>query len=254
MVNVYILTYCQAFENLYGSELIFKSLRTGFPTANVHVFDNASLPAVRHIIRQHARECGASFTQIEAQMMHHDFIRTTLCNQAYGAAVFVDPDVCFWESIEDWDFSALIAGRLFPKVKCSFLGGIITQPRLHTSLLWVPDVAALIKRIRDIQAQYFEFAPFAAAMFCIDGVWHRFDTAGALYSALHPEEIHTFAEKELDAYDHIFCGTHIGFIISRFSADYADKFVRLHEQAKSDYTKVRGAWKWQEEFFKSYTI
>jgi hypothetical protein len=252
--NVYILTYCKRIENLYGTILVFKTLRTGFPTANIHVFDNASLPTVRHVIRQHTRECGATFTQLDTELMHHDFIKKTLKSQGYGAAIFVDPDVCFWESVEDWNFEQfLIAGRLLPGIHCSFLGGVLTRPRLHTSLFWIPDTRALFEKLAAIQSQYFEFDPFRPIMFKADGIWQRFDTAGTLYSALPEEQIYVFAEKELNAYDHIFSGTHIQFIVSTFSADFAEKFVRLHEQAKNDYTQVRGAWRWQEDFFKVYT-
>lgn len=252
--NVYILTYCQQIENFYGTELVFKTLRTGFPTANVHVFDNASLPSVRHLIRRHAKECGASFIQIDPMIMHDEFIRKTLINQRNGSAVFVDPDVCFWESVEDWNFNALIAGRLFPKVCCAYRGGITVQPRLHTSFLQIDDVAALVKKIGDIKSQYFEFKPFSPTMFCLDGVWHRFDTAAVLYSALGQDETYAFGEKELNCFDHIFSGTHIGFIIQMFGEEYGEKFVSSHEQAKNNYTQIKGAWQWQEELFKNYAV
>ena len=59
---VYILTWCDRLENLYGTTLVFKTLRVGFPTAEIHVVDNASLPAVRPLLRQYAQECNANFT------------------------------------------------------------------------------------------------------------------------------------------------------------------------------------------------
>ncbi len=44
MPHVYILTWCKSLESLYGSLLVFQTLRVGFPTAPVYVFDNGSLP------------------------------------------------------------------------------------------------------------------------------------------------------------------------------------------------------------------
>lgn len=175
-------------------------------------------------------------------------------NQAYGSAVFIDPDVIFWENVEDWNFEQfLLAGRLLPGVDSSFLGGCFTHPRCHTSFLCIPNVRALIEEIANIQSKYFEFNPFRPIMFNGEGRWQRFDTTGTLYSALPKSEIYVFGERELNAYDHIFCGTHIGFVKAVFSAEFADKFVQLHEQAKTDYTQVRGCWRWQEDFFKVYT-
>ena len=61
--NVYILTWCDRIENLYGTTMVFNTLRVGFPTAEIHVVDNASIPGVRPVLRQYAQECNANFTR-----------------------------------------------------------------------------------------------------------------------------------------------------------------------------------------------
>ena len=250
-LNVYILTWCDRVENLYGTTLIFKTLRVGFPTAEIHVVDNASRPDVRHIISQHATECGARFTQLEEGITHHDFIQNILITQAEGTAIFLDPDICLWENVETWSFDKLMAGRLIPQFKCP-ISDCVTHPRLHTSFLWIPDVGSLLDSVRTLRTQYFELHPFRPIMYKT-GVWQRFDTTGALYNAM-PEQMYAFTEKELNAYEHLFCGTHLELATAKLKLPHANMFIELHNQAQTDYKQVKGAWRMQEDFFNSLAV
>jgi hypothetical protein len=63
--HVYVLTRCRRMDRFFATALVFKTLRTGFPTFTVHVVDNASLQEARPALHQLARDCGASFLQIE---------------------------------------------------------------------------------------------------------------------------------------------------------------------------------------------
>ncbi len=252
-LNVYILTWCNRIENLYGTTLIFKTLRVGFPTAEIHIVDNASLLEVRPILSQYAQDCGAQFTQLEQGIAHHDFIENILLTQASGDAIFIDPDICFWESVEGWSFNkALMAGRLISQFNCP-ISSCITHPRLHTSFLWIPDVGCLLDQVWALRTQYFESHPFRPIMYRVDGVWQRFDTTGVLYNAI-PELMHAFSDKELDAYDHIFCGTHLELATAKLQTSHAKLFVDLHHQAQTDYTKVKGVWRMQSDFFNSLAV
>lgn len=253
MVNrVYILTWCKQTSNLYGTTLIFKTLRVGFPNSEICVVDNASLLDVRPLIRKLAQQSNAQFIQLERELPHHDFIEQTINQQPEGTAIFLDPDVCFWKSVEEWGFDKLIAGRLLPKYICEYTG-CLTHPRLHTSFLWIPDVAALRKAIQNIQARYFEFHPFRPMMFRLGNTWERFDTGGSLFAAL-PEQMQAFTEKELDAYDHLFCGTHLNTVASRIRPDYALLFDRMHKHVQVDHRALKGAWRLQEEYFQSLAV
>ena len=247
--HVYILTWCDRLESLYGTTLVFKTLRVGFPTATIHIVDNASLPVVRSLLRQHAEDCGAEFTQLTQAVAHHDFLEQMLQRQAKGTAVFVDPDICFWETVEAWDFAALMAGRLLPQYECEYTG-CLTHARLHTSLLWIPDIQALLQTIQTLQAQFFEFQPFRPSMFRLDDRWQRFDTTAALYAAI-PQQMYAFAEAQLDAYDHLFCGTHLRSVAPRIRPDYALLFERMHQSVQFDHRALKGAWRLQDDYFRS---
>ena len=136
-ITVFTLTYCRKRELLYGTELIFKTLRQGFPNARVIVTDNASIAEVRPLIAEQARQTGCEYRQIEApEIKHSDFIERTIREQAAagetGATVILDPDILLWEGCEDFEFDGLMAGMFLdafddPAFQC------VTMPRLHTS-------------------------------------------------------------------------------------------------------------------------
>ena len=115
-----------------------------------------------------------------------------------------NPDVIFWESVEDWNFGdAVSAGRLIPQQK---EGVYDVLPRLHPSLFWVPDV----ERLRKAWAA--RCALGGDAMGCLlerngDRVLLH-DTLEPLYAGLR-EQCVAFGEQQLDCYDHLFHGSHL---------------------------------------------
>ena len=246
-MRVYIITWCKDIANVHGSTLVFRTLRVGFPRAEVFVIDNASISAVRPLLRRQSETCGATFIQLEEELAHYEVIESAIQHQASGTVVFVDPDVCFWRTVEGWRFNALMAGRLLPRYACEYTG-CITHPRLHTSLLYIPDVVALRAATEEVRRQFFEFDPIRPIMCRLAGVWHRWDTGASLYAAL-AERMHVFTESELEAYDHLFCGTHLHEVMSRISADYAMLFERLHRNALADHHTLKGAWRIQDQYF-----
>jgi hypothetical protein len=250
--QVYVVTWCNRVDNLYGTTLTFKTLRVGFPNARVHVIDNASLPVCRCAIRQCAESCGAVFTQLDRAIEHHEIIERTLKLQAEGTVIFLDPDLCFWTNVESWNFAELVAGRRIPKFACE-LTGCITHPRLHTSFLWIPDVEALRRAILALRTRYFNFEPFRPVMFKLEGAWHRYDAAAILFSALE-DQVHPFTDDELAAYDHLFCGTHFDVVAPTLGGRYADLFRRMHNQVQRDPLTLKGAWRMQQEYFESRRV
>lgn len=250
--RVYILTWCDQPDHLHGTTLVFKTLRTGFPSAAIDVVDNASVPGARAAVEELARECGARFAQRTQRTTHHAFLEDVVYRQPTGAAIFVDPDVCFWKKVEDWSFDAFMAGRLVPRYACEYTG-CLTHPRLHTSFLWIPDVEALRRAIASVKARYFEFEPFRPAMFKTDAGWERFDTGGSLFGALD-HRMHAFTEHELVAYDHLFCGTHSETVARNLRPDYSLLFQRLHAHVRRDHRALKGAWRLQDDYFESRSV
>ena len=164
-VTVFILTFCRKADLLYGSTLLFKTLRVGFPGAAVVVVDNASIPEARAEIAPLARDADCRFLQVEGvPVEHHDFLSDVLEAMAgddapRGPVVFLDPDVCLWSCCEGFAFDGLMAGRFIRPFTMATTGALML-PRLHTSFLWVPDARRLWARIAAIKAVHFDFDPF----------------------------------------------------------------------------------------------
>ncbi len=250
--HVYILTWCKRIELLYGTTLVFKTLRVGFPNATVHVVDAASLPKARDEIRASASACGAQFLQLDRRIELSVFIEQALARQGTGAAVFIDPDVCFWELVEDWKFTGLAAGRYLPRHHCEFTG-CLSEPRLHTSFLWFPDVARLRLATARICRSHRFFEPFRNVMLPTGDGWRYFDTAAGLYS-VYPDEMESFDTRHMNSYDHLFAGTYADSVLAKLGSDMNAIYRDIHLKAQTDYRQIRGCWRRQEDYFQARKV
>lgn len=250
-IHVHILTFCANYDLFYGTQLVFKTLRVGFPNADVTVVDNASLPKVRTEIKAMAQETGCCFKQIESRgLQHYEFIQNTIRKAAIdptvnGPLVFIDPDVCFWSSCENFNFDGLLAGKFINGFKDG-LQQCITLPRIHTSFLWIPDVRSLQRHIWKTKAMHFDFEPFRNFSFVLDGFWYRYDTGASLYATLSDRVSH-FTAMHLDCYDHILSGSHIDLLDPFNQNNDVKKIKKIHENAKNgDIQLLKGIHKHQD--------
>jgi hypothetical protein len=250
-MQLYVLTFCRKIDLLHGSTLIFKTIRTGFPTARVTVVDNNSLPAARSTLQALAAGADCEYRQLSAEssISPQAFLRQTIESAAADTIVFLDPDIVFWETVEDWRFDGLLAGRLIPKFADPY-SGCITMPRLHPSFLWVPDVHRLRARLAELKHARMDFHPFLPYMFPSGGRWYRFDTAAALYAAA-PAEMVAYGERELNAYDHLFCGSHVDLVLGALHGADREAVERMHRHAQHDHTGLKGIWRAQQAYWEA---
>jgi hypothetical protein len=245
--TVFIITWCQDCDCLYGSTLVFSTLRIGFPDAKVIVVDNGSKPELRKLVLEKAAAAGCE-TRVLTKSVPHGKLVETLILESEEPCVFVDSDIVFWESVQSWDFRPwLMAGRYIPAMQ---MGGQRMTPRLHTSHLWIPDPAALRAKIREVHrshpgcANLFEYR--ADPSTCL--YW---DTASALYLALGQHAL-PFSEAQLDAYDHVFGGSDASYAhSSNIDPDVISHLKDWHARARDDYRTLRGVWREQEKVFRS---
>lgn len=254
-MKVFILSYCRNPDLFYGTELIFKTLRVGFPNSRICVTDNASLPDARTRIAALCRENACEFETVEEPgLQHHEFIESTLRAQALGSSpnetlVFLDPDICLWQSWEEFSFKGLLAGKKFGKFKDP-ITHTITMPRIHSSFLWIKDPAALWKEILRIKTVRFDFLPFQPFSFRMDGTWYRFDTGASLLAAL-PGRCSFFDEVHFDCYDHIYAGSHIDWILDSYNNESREMMIRTHRDAeRNNLGALRGIWREQDRYFR----
>jgi hypothetical protein len=254
--TVFILTFCRRVDLFYGTSLIFKTLRTGFPNSRVIVVDNASVPSARRKITELARKEGCEHYQIEeADVEHPDFLETALSafaasGHGKGSLVFLDPDICFWENCEDFRFDTLMAGRLCRSYVCEATE-TVGMPRLHTSFLWIQNGMRLWQAICDIRRRHYDFSPFGTWTGKIAGRWHRYDTGCSLYAALG-ERMDAFEEKHLRRFDHIFGGSHIDWLEDVLDPSTLAMFKQAHADARNgNVDALRGIGKVQESVWQS---
>ena len=242
--TVYVITYCRDLELLYGTTMVFNTIRVGFPDSKIIVVENASLPEARETIHGLADSVGAQFQQGSSQRKHHEILGD-LVRMTNNPFAVVDPDVIFWSRF-DQAGSGLMEGRLIPTFRDPH-SKCLTHKRLHTSLLKIPDPSALRSAI-DQYRTYFEFDPLAPMMFYRAGVWERFDTLGSLYALLEGS-CHAFTDLELDRFDHLFCGSHVD-LVGNTLGSFTHAFLDVHRTAKeNDFSKMKGIWRLQQHFF-----
>lgn len=246
--KVYIITWCRTPVQLYGSTLVFESVRTGFPDSEIVVVENASPPPLRAPIIEAARAADCTLDLMDEEDRHWALLeKITL--QAEGPIVFLDPDIVLWERIDRWQFGdALMAGRVLPEFDDPFTG-TLTLPRIHTSHLWFPDPKALQARIAVIQRKYYQVGSLFEPRMQPPG-WWRWDAAATLYNALGAEAV-GFTEAQLDGYDHLFCGSHLAMVASKLGDAWGGMMSASHQQAQSDWRSLKGIWREQEKFFTS---
>jgi len=239
---VTILTYCAHPALAYGTLLVFKSLRTGYPTADIEVYDNGSHPEVRDQIMAECQRVGASFTGIKPQSWvdHYKWLILGRQHEAGRPLVILDPDVILWENCEGWDFTgSLIAGRRMRRIHA---GPIVQRARLHPSHLWIHDVAAL-REAMGTQAN----ALISPAIVKLPDGLHFWDTFSRLYEEM-VHWCHGFSDEKLDCFDHLFYGSHLPVIGANASIGNVLGLAHVYAATGSE-DMLRGIWRKQDEFF-----
>ncbi|MEE9238244.1 MAG: hypothetical protein V3U58_01645 [Thermodesulfobacteriota bacterium] len=249
-MKVYITTCCQKSEQKYGSTLIFKTIRVGFPTADITVYDTSTVQEARLEIARLAEKQDCKYVGLGFRTPLDAFIKAFVRGE-YGTTILLDSDLCFWQSVEGWGFGDyLLAGRFIPEYQDEFTGCLILA-RLHTSFIWIHDVKLLRNKIEENSRKFLGFDPYINFTYkdANSDNWVFLDCGASLFSAFE-SEVFSFGEKELNSYDHLFCGSYADEVFPRLSVNARKIFQRHHRWAKNDYTKLKGIWKEQDKYFK----
>jgi len=243
--KVFILTWCNSLDKLYGSLLVFNTLRVGFPTADVFVIDNCSIESAVPYIESAAVNVNAKFFSLRNEVNHYDHIRNIIFSCDENDKIFIiDPDVIFWDNVEIFDTEKAIAGRLIPEFFDEYTN-TITKARIHTSFLYLSNVKRIKDCIINTKKKYFESDLIRPVMVKDGKKWLRWDTVGQLYENI-VDDCEIFDDVMNDKFDHIFCGSHLDIIVDKWNFD---KLVEIHELAKRNQRLLKGIWREQNEFF-----
>lgn len=242
MMKVIILTFCDDIELSYGTLLVFRTLRVGFPTAEVLVFDNGSSPDALPLIKTAALNAGCEFISMP-RTPFVDFYKWALLDQVeYNSIVLLDPDVIFWKNVEQMQPTGLFSGRLIPSMVSQ---GVTALPRIHPSFVCVPDVAKLRQALQHTRSNVVDQL-FAS----MNGKEYFWDTLAMLH---HVVAGTPFTEDQLDCYDHLFFGCHFPSIQPTLPKNSAIERGHLAAIA-GKFDAIKGLWRDQEKDFASKSV
>lgn len=208
---VHILATVRKPELLPAALLVFATLRTGFPTAPVHVWGNGLKREFVQAIGHAAQAAGASFSNLQPTC-HDAWIEQLVMNQAQPFWI-ADTDLVFLDEVE-WFFDAqdrdLFAGRFEPAWREPWTGTRYTE-RLHTCLQWFSPQALrgeLARWNRQHVPEVFHTAqvPFIRQHFIPDRSGTiLYDTTAGLWQAGWGTK---FTERQNAAFEHLHAATY----------------------------------------------
>lgn len=237
-MNVHILLTIRSKELEPASTLVFKTLRTGFPSSRIIVHRNRC----PDFVLQSGLECA------DVDTIHHRWIEDLIFSEKEPFWI-LDSDVHFWEPVEGWKFTGPMAGRLIPQFFDEY-SNCIDQPRLHTALMWLDP--AQIKAKAEAYRK-----PFPADGFCPGpnliyptylpvrkGMTIFFDTLSLMYHAIGGE---AFTERQLDAFEHMNFGTISDLVLCRMKN--GEELAKARAEFVANPDKFRGNWRKQEDWY-----
>lgn len=243
--TVRILATCRKPELLPAATLVFKTLRVGFPNADVRVDINACDQTTSSSIRDAAKAVGATAVDWSSGMAaghdkgHAYWIQQKITEHK-GGLVLLDSDIVFWKNCEWFDFDADLAGYGCPKFYSEFPAAI-TLPRLHTSFMWFRDAEQASAKIRRCteryEHQFTPHCPFKPFVYEHEGQTYFQDTATGISRILGCAP---FAPKHLECYDHLNCATVIDAIAPKMKGGEAMR--EFHKAVYGNPEILKGSW------------
>lgn len=246
--RVYILATCRKAELLAGTLLVFRTVRTGFPTAEIVVHGNG-LGEFTPAVRAACEEVGAHYLNV-LPTVHDEWIEMLLQDERRPFWI-CDTDVIFWSAVEQWRFDTALSGLHQAEFFEQFTRTNYRE-RLHTCLMRLDP-----KRFREETQEYlsqFPKMPFHPRIDLVRQQWqperhgdrvvnYFADTLAVAWHALGGS---AFSEEQLDCFDHVSCATYADLM----APAYADTdMLAAHKMIYEEPGRARGLWRQQRAYF-----
>lgn len=252
MTKVHILATVRKEELLSATTLVFKTLRVGFPTAEITVKLNGWTGAERwQNVMRACNDARVDHTRESEPITHHEWVARLI--QEENEPFFVlDTDVIFWDNFERFSFEgAPLAGRYIPQFKCKFANAI-TKPRFHTCLLYIDP-----KIVKKVVGTFGELSPdvyclprptiedlvFPRYIPDIRGMRYFYDTASLLFQCVSGVP---FNKDELNSFEHLNSAT-LSDLVAPCYPEY--RMRETHFAIYENPQLAKGSWKLQDEFY-----
>lgn len=250
-MNVHILATVLNPDRIKSTLLVFRSIRTGFPTANIFVYGNGIKDrGCANLVKVMASNVGAQYVDVPMHS-HGQWIENILYNESSPFWI-CDTDMVFFDKVEHWfqDSNALFAGRYEPEFWEEWTKTWHVA-RLHPSLVWF-NPQLLRAAIRAWPGKHEFFGSVQTNLIQWSLVPRRgddlyfYDTLAGLHHALGGQ---VFTEEQNAAYGHLFCGTYAD-VLSEHHPNLASK----HDAVWDNPEIAKGFWKDQQEWYKQNSV
>ena len=246
-IKVHILATCRKPELALFTELVFKTLRVGFPTAEitVHLNRNAvsNCPRLPKLCEKSKARC------VNEDTIHHEWIDVLIGTEAEPFWI-VDTDIIFYDSFEVLDLRGeWLAGCRVPEWQDEFSGSL-TRSRLHSSLLYINPslVKEKLAAFKTVLPTDSPFTPFYNPVYpvCLpmNGKMYFHDTMSLMYHAIGGR---AFTDAERDRYFHLNFGTIPDLVLPRLKD--GGEMSAARRRVIENPELGRGAWRFQDEYF-----
>lgn len=245
-MNVHILVTLLNPSRIKASLLVFRSIKVGFPTANLLVYGNGIKdPEGRNLVEVTARNVGAQYVNIPMHS-HGQWIENILSNEREPFWI-CDTDIVFFDKVQDWFTGSdeLFAGRYEPEFWEEWTRTIHVA-RLHPSLMWInPQLLRAAMRAWPGKQEFFNVVQQNLIQWNIVPQSGRdqlfYDTCAGLYHALGGLR---FTEAQNATFGHLFRGTYVDLV----SEYYPNESAR-HDAIWDDPDLARNLWNDQQEWY-----
>ncbi len=251
-MNVFVLASCRKLDLLPYTTLVFSSIRTGFPTANVCVCINAMPEEAKRMVTTCANTVDATVQYVDT--IHHKYIEVLV--QTQNEPFFIlDTDVILYENFEQFEFVGSLAGWRIPEWRDDF-SGCITRARIHTSLMYF-DPVKVREQIRRYESGIADtvFTPkanlFYPLVVPVKGQRFFYDTCSMLYQAIGGQG---FTDEQKSCVCHMNFGTIPDVVLPRLPAPEALSMINRRNQIVSNPELGRGVWREQESYYLSKPV
>ncbi len=253
-MKVKIMTKAVDEEHLVtGATLVFKTIRTGYPTAEIECYDNTRGSNLCDQVEKACDNARVDYIHALPEIRPWTWMQQQV-NYETGTIVFVDADVMFWENCENWTFGkALFAGRFIPAYY-EPLFKAICNARIHPSHFVIPDVEKFKSRIEEARKNHWQFDPFAFYSFKSGKDWYYYDTLSNM-SHTFSDEAFIFKPEHLDCYDHLFGGH-----MAKAVGECREGLIRESYQAqvelcrRGNHEDLKGLWVEQQQYYDSVKL
>lgn len=248
-MNVHILVTCRNPDLWKFSALVFDTIRVGFPTSTIHIWENNTSWEVHSEVyhRLGSLEDVVTHVNDKTHELHDEWIQQ-LIETEVNPFWIVDTDVVFFDNMEtEYYTNSAMAGTFIPKFRDPYTQYLTVQ-KLHTCVMTInPRVIKESLKPKSVFYAPDQTEPPITArrkLFKFGHSMLHHDTMSEIYHSLGGEE---FQESTKNKFGHINCGTY---------ADRIDNYIpgylaRCHKLADNP-RLLKGIWRDDEAFYKSH--